>query len=286
MKKAIGFVVVIVLAVGGYFWWQHNMRATVAPLPSPVAVETPPVAEAPPATSTPAAQAPLIQHPIDTPPVEQPLPPIDDSDRLLAQELQPLTGSELWRFIFLPDRLIRHIVATVDNLPRQEASTKVWPVRTAGSWLQTEDGGELILSPANAQRYERYMELVQRVDVVKLAAVYKKFYPLFQRAYVELGYPDGYFNDRLVVTIDDLLAAPELEEPPQLVQNKVLYQYADPALESRSAGQKIMMRIGVANERIVKTKLRALRAAVTKMPAQPASSQLAPPQTVPQQPAR
>ncbi|HEY6772776.1 MAG TPA: DUF3014 domain-containing protein, partial [Oxalicibacterium sp.] len=58
----------------------------------------------------------------------------------------------------------------------------------------------------------------------------------------------------------------------------VLYQYADPDLESRSAGQKIMMRIGVTNERIVKKKLRALRAAVTNMPPQPKSSELAPPQ--------
>lgn len=278
MKKVIGLVVVVALAAAGYFWWQHNMRETVEPLPPPVAVEQPPVVEAP-APAVP--QQPLIQHPIEETPVEQPLPAIDDSDRQLAQALQTLTGSELWRFIFLPDRLVRHIVATVDNLPRQEVSTKVWPVRPAGSWLQVEgSGGDLRLSPSNAQRYERYVELVQRVDTAKLVGVYKQFYPLFQRAYVELGYPDGYFNDRLVMAIDDLLAAPELEEPPQLVQNKVLYQYADPDLESRSAGQKIMMRIGVTNERIVKKKLRALRAAVTNMPPQPKSSELAPPQTV------
>lgn len=27
---------------------------------------------------------------------------------------------------------------------------------------------------------------------------YVRLYPLFQKAYVELGYPNGYFNDRLI----------------------------------------------------------------------------------------
>jgi len=38
----------------------------------------------------------------------------------------------------------------------------------------------------------------QLVDAKKLVSVYVHLYPLFQQAYVGLGYPDGYFNDRLV----------------------------------------------------------------------------------------
>ena len=45
------------------------------------------------------------------------------------------------------------------------------------------------------------------IDARKLVAVYSRFYPLFQRAYRELGYPNKYFNDRLIEAIDDLLAA-------------------------------------------------------------------------------
>jgi type II secretory pathway component PulM len=47
------------------------------------------------------------------------------------------------------------------------------------------------------------------------------------------------------------------------VQPKVLYVFADPALESRSAGQKILMRMGPVNEARVKTKLRDVRRALT-----------------------
>lgn len=270
MKKSHSvFVVIVLLAAGvaGVFWWQHKQVEPAPPVATTPAVETPQAVE-PPVT---AAVPPPIQHPIEPVPVKEPLPEVENSDQLLSQALQPLMGSELWRFLFLPDMIVRHIVATVDNLPRSEVSTKVWPVRPAGSWLQTEDnGGELQLAASNAQRYAQYVELVKKVDVKKLADVYRQFYPLFQRAYVQLGYPDGYFNDRLVTAIDDLLAAPEPDQPLALVQNKVLYQYADPDLESRSAGQKIMLRIGPDNARIVKIRLRALRAEITKAP--PAST--------------
>lgn len=273
MKKSglvLGGVVVAAALVGGYFWWQQQEAPPAPVVQTAPAVEPPAaVTEAPP----PVAAPPAIQHPVEEVPVEEPLPPVQSSDELLAKALQPLVGSEQWRFIFIPEMIVRHIVATVDNLPRQEVSTKVWPVRPAGSWLQTEGSGDdLHIAASNAQRYARYVELVQKIDIAKLAEVYRKYYPLFQRAYVDLGYPDGYFNDRLVVAIDDMLAAPEPAEPPQLVQNKVLYQYADADLESRSAGQKIMLRIGVDNERIVKQKLRALRAAITKTPPAPSTA--------------
>jgi len=66
-----------------------------------------------------------------------------------------------------------------------------------------------------------------------------------------------------VEAIDDMLAAPELKEAPQLVQPKVWFQYADPDLEGRSAGQKILMRIGPANAAKVKSRLREIRSELT-----------------------
>jgi hypothetical protein len=44
-----------------------------------------------------------------------------------------------------------------------------------------------------------------------------------------------------------------------LVQPEVMYQFADPQMEARSAGQKILMRIGNANAAVVKDKLREIR---------------------------
>jgi hypothetical protein len=50
------------------------------------------------------------------------------------------------------------------------------------------------------------------------------------------------------------------------VQPKVLYEFADAELEARSAGQKLLMRMGAANAERVKTRLRQFRAEITVAP--------------------
>ena len=102
-------------------------------------------------------------------------------------------------------------------------------------------------------------------------ATYAGLYPLFQEAYEELGYPGRYFNDRLIEVIDHLLAAPEIPGPVKVKRVEAkggssnsqrpggLYQFADPGLEARSAGQKIMLRIGRQNAAALKGKLQELR---------------------------
>jgi hypothetical protein len=70
--------------------------------------------------------------------------------------------------------------------------------------------------------------------------------------------------------IDLLLAAPEIEGPVRLDLMEVKgpipaerpwvrYEFAHPQLESLPAGQKIMVRIGVANERRLKQRLAEVR---------------------------
>ena len=75
---------------------------------------------------------------------------------------------------------------------------------------------------------------------------------------------------RLVVVIDHLLETPDLHEPVALTQQKVMYEFADPALEKRSAGQKLLLRSGPENERAIKSKLREIRAALTGQALPPA----------------
>ena len=122
----------------------------------------------------------------------------------------------------------------------------------------------LAIAPENAARYTPFVRVIEHVDAKKAAALYTRFYPLFQQAYEELGYPGRYFNDRLIETIDNLLAAPEPDGPIALTVPHVLYEYRDPDLESRSAGQKALMRVGRDNERRLKAKLRELRQEIVK----------------------
>ena len=66
------------------------------------------------------------------------------------------------------------------------------------------------------------------------------------------------------MALDNLLDAPDINEPIKLVQPKVMYEFADPVLEARSAGQKIMIRMGSENAAKVKAKLREIRHEVTR----------------------
>ena len=58
---------------------------------------------------------------------------------------------------------------------------------------------------------------------------------------------------------DDLLATPDVAHPLAVVQPKVLYKFADPALEKLSAGQKIMLRMGADHMARAKILLIAIR---------------------------
>jgi hypothetical protein len=60
-----------------------------------------------------------------------------------------------------------------------------------------------------------------------------------------------------------------MRAPIKLTQPKILYEYADPELERRSAGQKIMMRMGSDNAARVKAKLSQFRREVVGPHAKP-----------------
>ncbi len=60
-----------------------------------------------------------------------------------------------------------------------------------------------------------------------------------------------------------VLATPQVTGPIDLVRPNVMYLFADPTLEARPAGQKLLIRMGPANAAAVKAKLTELRALIT-----------------------
>jgi len=195
------------------------------------------------------------------PPATAPLPPLAASDPTLVEALNGLLGADTVLALIVPADLIRNIVATVDNLPRDHFSRRLSPIRSASGTLKVASANaSLAIAPANSARYSAYVAALEKADPAAVVALYTRLYPLFQQAYVELGYPNGYFNDRLVEAIDNLLAAPEPKGPIKLVSPHVLFEYADAELEEASSGQKTLIRMGAENEARVKAKLRAYRA--------------------------
>ena len=96
-------------------------------------------------------------------------------------------------------------------------------------------------------------------DTDATVALYRRLYPQFQKAYEDLGNPDGYFNDRVIEVIDHLLSAPPGPATIALAQPSVYYVFADPALEAESAGRKLLLRMGPGNAARVQAKLKEIR---------------------------
>ncbi|MCX7515353.1 DUF3014 domain-containing protein [Frateuria sp. STR12] len=266
-------VVVVAIAVGVFIWRKATQAGGGK---APVAASS----TAANAGQGPAHASTAIQHPIaqagPAPASTSPLPALDASDTSVADGLLALAGGDALDGLLHRQQIIRRVVATVDALPRQSVGSNILPVQTPkGAFLVEQGDGAVTLSPRNAERYAPYMRVLDGTDPKALVAWYVAHYPLFQQAYRDLGYPKGYFNDRLIAAIDDMLAAPVPEAPVQLVQPKVFYRYADAGLETRSAGQKMLMRMGADNEARVKAKLRQIRDLLTgvTLPASSSSAQ-------------
>jgi hypothetical protein len=186
----------------------------------------------------------------------------DDSDAYFLLALLEVFGADVERLL-VKEALIDKIVATVDNLPRGYLAEKMRPVnRLAEPFRAAGEGGagQHVLSPENYRRYDALVSQLASADMVEVAETYRRFYPLFQESYQRLGYPDGYFNDRVIEVIDHLLLTPEAQDPIVLVRPHVLYEFADAELEALSSGQKLMLRMGGEHAATLKRALRELRA--------------------------
>ena len=259
-KPVIGVAVAVVVVAAGTWYYLQSRHAE--PARPPEAAQTPPPAE-PPAE-------PAIRHPLpggQAPTSTAPLPSLADSDPALGDALRQVVGPAAVKDYLLPESIIRHLVVTIDNLPRQKVAVQKRPTAAAGGSF-VADGDELhaTLNPQNFARYQPMVAVIGKLDMRQVAAVYIRFYPLFQQAYQDLGYPNGYFNDRLVQVIDMLLETPQPAGPIALARPNVMYVFADPALEARPAGQKLLIRMGPDNAAVIKTKLDELRTAITAAP--------------------
>jgi hypothetical protein len=229
----------------------------------------PPLTVEPSSTAVPAAASePGIAHPVPEGAGDAasavPLPALADSDAPLRDALSRISGADAVKDFLVPQDLVRKLVVTIDNLPRQKVAVEKRPANpVSGAFLADGDELHATLDERNFERYKPMVAVVKHLDAQQLGALYIHYYPLFQQSYQNLGYPNGYFNDRLVEVIDNLLATPDPKGPVELVRPNVMYIYADPALEKRPAGQKLLIRMGPENAKAIKAKLAELRAVIT-----------------------
>jgi hypothetical protein len=273
MKVWLTGIILVLLGLAAWYFLSSKEPAVEEP-PPPVAVvqeEQPPPAPEPVEEPVVEEEAPAAEPVIEEPP----LPDLAESDPAALEALTGMVGDEpVNRFVAQED-VISRFVATIDALDSQQVPAVIQAVQGPGGEFQAtadeqpdsvildEVGDPIpqyVLDPVNYQRYTPYVEMLEAVDPQDAVAAYRRNQPLFDEAFAQLGYPDGNFEDRLRAIIDELLATPEAPSEVRLIKPEAFYLYADEELESLSAGQKILIRMGPENAQRVKAKLAEIKA--------------------------
>lgn len=253
-------VLVAIAALIGYF----VMSSSSEPEPVAEVIEIP----APPPALEPEVVEPVIAEPEPEPVAElepeepeEPafvLPLLDDSDPLIRDGVVSLTRHEGINIWLAPEQLLRKFVAFTDNVSHgQVAKSPVRFLAPEGPFLVTPvDEETYVIDPASYDRYNRFTEVVVSIDARRAAEFYHLLRPLIAQAYGELGYGNRSFDDVVFEAIGRLLETPVLESPVRLKRPVVMFKYEDEKLESLSAAQKQLMRMGPRNTRMLQTKLR------------------------------
>jgi len=259
-KLTLSFIgIVVAVGAAAYYYYFHTQRvAEPIPPPLPVIVEEQPTLPEP-------VIEPIVRKAPEPEPEPEPelLPALVDSDPAIAATIAGLVGSPAFDQLFNVQEIVQHIVATVDNLPRRKLSRKIIPVKTvAGDFGVEGEQASMKVSAGNYARYEPYVAMITAVNTRELVDSYQRFYPLFQEAYRDLGYPDGEFNERLLTVVEHLLSTPDISDPVYLIKPEAFYIFEDPDLEALSAGQKVLVRMGGDNSSLIKSKLEEFRKAI------------------------
>lgn len=259
--------IVAAAAAVAVLWWTMDRQAAQLTGPTVSSTDLAAVGPEPAAPAAPPDELP----PVKIPEAVQPLA----ADQIGSALTAFFDGKAALTFFQLTD-FPRKFVATVDNLGRAHAPPLAWPINlTEGRFtVQTLDGSTIV-SSVNALRYTPLVLMLEQINVGLAVDLYVSMYPVLQQTYIDLGYPNRQFNDRLLQVINHLLATPiappvlvvqltEVKGSIPSVRPWVRYEYADPALEALSSGQKIMLRVGSVNQSRLKAMLSELRKEILK----------------------
>lgn len=278
MKQAVFIVLFALVIVGGVAFYLFDRDHRAEPESQAPVAQIPERNE--PVEPEPEAPAFVVDEKAvpSTPELEAiPLPPLTESDDYVRQSLSDVVGEAAVIQYFATEGVVSRMVATVDMLGSQQVPASIQAIQgPGGSFAATLDpnpptvmhnemGDEIpqfLSDPANSERYLAYVEMLEALDADEFAALFQRNYPLFRQAWRELGYTETEFNDRLLEVIDELLATPAVEEPFRLIKPESVYVFVDEELESLSAGQKILLRMGADNAARVKSKLSEFRQAL------------------------
>jgi hypothetical protein len=200
------------------------------------------------------------------------LPPLDATDTLVRTLVQALSESPAVMAWLPTNGLIRNFTVVVTNIADGATPAKHLKVlRPASTFRIVERDGNAYVDPRSYDRYAAIADAIASVEPVGAAKLYATLKPRLEEAHRDLGSPDQSLDRTLVRAIVALLETPVVDGPVRLKPKGIGYAYADERLESLTAAQKQLLRMGPRNVRIIKARLREIALALgipdTQLPA-------------------
>jgi hypothetical protein len=232
-----GLVALLVLAIAGVGVWRYMQRPQKAePAPVPADIAPAPVAEEPPAVS-PAEGDALLKE--------------------LFGHLSPQLSA------WLEKGLIRPLAAAINLVADGESPAPVVPfLAPQGEFKIRKQRRKLYLDPKSYARYDAVVRVATRVDGASAARAYIKVKPFLEAAFAEVADPGRTLDEAVQQSIERFLSVKVPRGKIELKPEGLVYAYADPKLEEKTAAEKQLMRMGPKNVRAIQKRLREFQAAL------------------------
>jgi hypothetical protein len=201
------------------------------------------------------------------------IPPLDASDRVVRTLVQSLSESPAVMAWLPTNGLIRNFSVVVSNIADGATPAKqLRALRPSSAFRIAERDGNTYVDPRSYDRYVVIADAIGSIDPAGAARLYATLKPRIEEAHRDLGSLNQSFDRTLERAILALLETPIVDGPIRLKPKGIGYAYADERLESLSAAQKQLLRMGPRNIRIIKARLREIALALGMRPSQLAVS--------------
>ena len=262
-KKLVLLIVAIVVIIGGF--WLFNAQQEPAPVEESAIDAAAPAPEVPEAVDKAPdipAPAPVVDETEQAEPAPE-LPPLAKSDDFARDTLGQLSDDNEFTLWIQTENLLQKSAAVIDGFAKGNMLRKIIPMDAPEEDFQVvQQDDRIYLDESNYRRFDPMVDTLTGIPPQSLANAFQTLRPLLEQAYSGLGNPPDKMDNSLVAAIDLILATPEVSGPIALKRDSVLYQFADPELESLPDVQKQMIRLGPENRGQIKEYLSNVRAAL------------------------
>lgn len=240
---AVGVLVLVILAIIGWFWFR-------AQGPQPLPDEAPPTAS--PGTPSPMGEVP----PLD-------LPELSASDAFVRDLVARLSSHPEFTRWLVTDRLIeRFVLVVVEMAGGSNPAEHVRHMAPQEEFTVREVEGRLVIAPESFRRYDLLAATFASLDTPGTARLYRQLYPLIEEAFQELGIPDRTFDETLMMAARNVRGVEVPISSPEVMPVEAVFEFSDPGLEALRGGEKLLIRMGPQNAQLIQDKLAELSEAL------------------------